>query len=171
MGYSTRVTGEFTLTPPLTWPEIKGTPYLSKDRRDSDLVLRVSEEPIDTPDGELVKRTASVLAMREIDEYRADGLVETVQAAIDAFPDHTFTGRLACEGEEAGDLWRVEVHDGRAVRIEPRIVWPGDVDPEIERLRAMLTDREAGIRKLIALENAGVDNWQGYSDALAMLED
>lgn len=41
---------------------------------------------------------------------------------------------------------------------------------EVQRLQAMLTDREDGIRKLIALENAGVDNWGGYSDAMASLE-
>lgn len=45
-----------------------------------------------------------------------------------------------------------------------------DLWQEIERLRGMLTDREDGIRKLIALENAGVDNWGGYSDAMASLE-
>lgn len=40
---------------------------------------------------------------------------------------------------------------------------------EIKRQQAMLTDREDGIRMLIALENAGVDNWGGYSDAMASL--
>lgn len=124
MGYTTRVTGEFQITPPLKWPEIKDTPYISDDWRDSDLVLRVDDQLIDTDDGPLIRRTASVLAMRHIDEYRANGLLETVQKAIDAFPGHTFTGRLECEGEENTDIWRVVIRDGRAVKVEPRIVWP-----------------------------------------------
>ncbi|MFI1165576.1 DUF6205 family protein [Streptomyces sp. NPDC020801] len=90
------------------------------------LVLRVSETSVDTDKGPLLRRTATALVMREIDEYRERGLVEQVQRCIDLFPGHAFTGRLECEGEENTDIWRVVVRDGRALRIEPRIVWPGE---------------------------------------------
>ncbi|MFB6955519.1 DUF6205 family protein [Streptomyces sp. NPDC056309] len=132
MGYTTHVRGEFTIEPPLTWNEIKNSPfdhaanprnYLAED---IDLFLRVEETSVDTAEGTLVRRTGTALAMREIDEYRERNLVQQVQRCIDAFPGHTFTGRLECEGEENTDIWRVIVRDGRAVRVEPRIVWPDE---------------------------------------------
>lgn len=131
MSYITRVTGGFTITPPLTWTEIKTSPFEPIGRRaygaaDIDLALRIDEETVDTDEGQLVRRSASALVMPHIDEYRARGLVEQVQQCLDIFPGHTFTGRLECEGEENTDLWRVIVRDGRAVRIEPRIVWPDE---------------------------------------------
>jgi hypothetical protein len=129
MGYVTHVTGEFAIEPPLTWPEIKNSkwaPDNAKNSYDPSLTLRVDEQTVDTDDGPLLHRTATALVMREIDEYRAYGLLEEVQAAVDSFPGHTFTGRLECEGEENTDLWRVIIRGGRAVRIEPRIVWPDE---------------------------------------------
>ncbi|MBA4865966.1 hypothetical protein H1V43_32405 [Streptomyces sp. PSKA54] len=131
MGYITRVTGEFGITPPLTWTEIKSSPFEPVGRGaycaiDIDLALRVEETSVDTEEGTLVRRTASALVMPYIDEYRARDLIEQVQRCLDLFPGHTFTGRLECEGEENTDLWRVVIRDGRAVRIEPRIVWPDE---------------------------------------------
>lgn len=132
MGYHTHVEGEFAITPPLTWNEFKGSefaPHNITSTYEPDLILRVDESSVDTDDGPLLRRVATALEMRDIGEYRERGLVETVQRAIDAFPGHTFTGRLECEGEENTDMWRVVVRDGRAVRVEPRIVWP-DEDAE-----------------------------------------
>lgn len=129
MGYTTYVTGEFIVTPPLTWNEFKDSPFAPHNIDDAwkpSLILRVDEVTIDTDEGPLHRRTASMLAMREISEYRAHGLVDEMQSAIDSFPGHTFAGRLDCEGEENTDIWRVVVRDGRAVRIEPRIVWPDE---------------------------------------------
>jgi hypothetical protein len=129
MGYTTHVRGEFTIEPPLTWNEMKDSsfaPHNATSNYEPSLILRVSETQVDTADGPLLRRTASALAMREIDEYRERGLVDEVQHAIDSFPGHTFTGRLECEGQENTDIWRVIVRNGRALRIEPRIVWPDE---------------------------------------------
>ena len=129
MGYTTHVDGEFAIEPPPTWNEFKDSefaPHNAKNSWEPSLILRVTEESVDTDEGPLLKRTATALVMREIDEYRERGLVAEVQKAIDSFPGHTFTGRLECEGEENTDLWRVIVRNGRAVRVEPRIVWPDE---------------------------------------------
>lgn len=131
MGYITHVKGEFAIEPPLSWNEIKDSPFEPVRRGfygtvDIDLDLRVEETSVDTDEGTLVRRTGTALAMRQIDEYRARNLVEQVQRCLDLFPGHAFTGRLDCEGEENTDMWRVVVRDGRAVRIEPRIVWPDE---------------------------------------------
>jgi hypothetical protein len=123
MGYNTSVTGEIRIEPPLTWREFKDSPFVGDSK---DVRLRVEAETVDTDDGPLMRKTAVALAPAWEDSYKAYNLVEHVQQAIDAFPGHTFTGRLECEGEENADLWRVTVRDGRAVRVEPRIVWPDE---------------------------------------------
>lgn len=138
MGYITNVTGEFTITPPITWTEMKDTPYASDDWQAGDLKLHIVENTVDTPQGELVERTASTLSLREIDEYRAYNLIADVQAAVDAFPGHEFTGHLHCEGEENDDIWRVAIRDGRAVEVKSRIVWNEEpAGGELDRLRAV----------------------------------
>ncbi|MFF0790412.1 DUF6205 family protein [Streptomyces spiralis] len=138
MSYTTHVRGEFAIEPPLTWNEIKNSPFTTpmalgkavrlymSSTHDYDLTLRVNEETVETDEGTLIHRTAAALVMREIDEYRERNLVEQVQEIVNLFPGHTFTGRLECEGEENTDIWRVIVRDGRALRIEPRIVWPDE---------------------------------------------
>ena len=131
MGYYTRVTGELHIEPPLTWPEFKDSRFLPGSPNDNgnyDVQLRADEETVDTDEGQLVRKTASVLLPRWDDSFKAYNLIEHVQAVIDAFPGRTFTGRLECEGEDNTDMWRLIVRDGRAVRVEPRIVWPDEED-------------------------------------------
>lgn len=129
MGYITHVTGEFAIEPPLTYSEFKDSKFAPDNITSSytpSLVLRVSEQVVEKEDGVFLRRTATALVMREIDEYRERGLVDEVQSALDTFPGHTFTGRLECEGDENTDMWRVVVRDGRASKVEPRIVWPDE---------------------------------------------
>lgn len=55
--------------------------------------------------------------------------VEALVAIVNVYSDDdgaTFTGYLECQGEEAGDLWRVYVRNGQAVRVDPKIVWPDE---------------------------------------------
>lgn len=126
MSYVTCATGEFRITPPLTWREMKDSPFLPNGTSSRDLVLRVDEETVDGDDGVLIRRTASALVMREIDEYRAYDLLDHVQQAVAAFPGHEWSGRLECEGEDNSDMWRVVIRNGRAVKVQPRIIWPDE---------------------------------------------
>lgn len=129
MGYYTRVDGEIRIEPPLTWAEIKTNTLLPETeggRSEYDVRLRIDEETVDTDEGQMIRKTCSALVPAWAESFKAYHLVEHVQLMIDAFPAHTFTGRLECEGEEGGDLWRVIVRDGRAEKVTPRIVWPDD---------------------------------------------
>lgn len=126
MSYNTRVTGEIRIEPPLTWREFKDSPFAGDDL---DVKLHVEAETVDTDDGPLMRKTAAALIPSWEDKYKAYNLVAHVQQAIDAFPGHTFIGRLECEGEESGDLWRVVFRNGRAVKVTPRIVWPDEETP------------------------------------------
>ena len=127
MGYNTSVSGEIRIEPPLTWREFKDSPFTGNNK---DVTLHVEADTVDTDDGPLMRKTATALVPTWEDSYKAYNLVEHVQEAIDAFPGHTFTGRLDCEGEDNIDLWRVVVRNGRAVKVTPRIVWP-DEDGEL----------------------------------------
>jgi hypothetical protein len=127
MGYRTHVTGEFTIVPPLPWNKIRDSKYAPHNvtsRYDPDVILRIEEETVDTEEGPLFRRKATALVMREIDEYRADNLIDHVQNVVNSAPGHDFVGYLECEGEENTDIWRVYVKNGEACRIEPKIVWP-----------------------------------------------
>lgn len=131
MGYITNVYGELISSPPLTWSEFKDSPFYAPNGKDRDVKLVVSEVRVETEDGSLVRRTATGLATANEDEGRARHLIEHVQEAVDAFPGHTWSGRLECEGEENTDMWRVVIRDGRAVRIEPTITWPSDSGEDV----------------------------------------
>ncbi|WP_431781768.1 DUF6205 family protein [Streptomyces chumphonensis] len=127
MGYYTTVEGEITITPPLTWAELKDSPFgRNPNPALRDVTLVIAEEKVDTDEGPLLRRTGTALVPTYADGYKAYHLVEHVQEAIDAFPGHTFAGRLDCSGADAGDMWRVVVRDGRAVEVRPRIVWPDE---------------------------------------------
>jgi len=130
MSYTTHVTGEFTIDPPLAWREFKDSVFYEPNapsRHGPDLLLRVSERTEDTPDGEMIRREATDLVMREIDEYNARDLMDHVQKAVDSSPGHSFIGYLHCEGEENTDIWRVTVQDGKAVRENAKMLFPQDL--------------------------------------------
>lgn len=127
MGYSVSITGEIDITPPLPWGRIKGSPFLPDEARKGggkDVKFRIEQTDRETDEGTLTVRSATALMPTWTDDARARRLVEEVQEVIDAHPGHEFTGRFDCAGERPGDLWRVEIHDRRAVKVQPRIVWP-----------------------------------------------
>lgn len=125
MGYQTTISGEIRIEPPLTWPEIKSNPAYQGTTA---VRLDIDEQSIDTPEGELISRSASSLSAAFEGPYKAYGLLSQVQAAVEAAPGHTFTGHLECSGEDRDDLWRLVVRNGTAVKVEPTIVWPDDAE-------------------------------------------
>lgn len=133
MGYTTYFTGEITITPPIPWGRLTGSPFLPDNARNyggrdsdgpRDLMFRIEEQTTETDEGILTRRSAAALVTTWEDEMKGYDIVEHLQEVIDAFPDHEFTGRLDCAGEESPDIWRLEIHDRRAVKVRPRIVWP-----------------------------------------------
>lgn len=126
MGYITSFDGEFAIEPPLTWAEVRSSDFSPEHFDDNrlDVKIRVEETEVDTDDGLVIKRSGVALVPAYEDEMKGYNIVEHVQRFIDAHPGHALTGRLDCEGKEAGDLWRLEVHEGRAVKVTPRIIWP-----------------------------------------------
>lgn len=129
MGYTTRFIGQIDIEPPIPWGQIKDSPFLpdnAKKRDGRDLMFVIDEERVDTEQGMLVVRSAVGLVSTWEDEARGYNIVEHLQEAVSVHGGYRFVGRIDCEGEDAGDLWRLCVKDGSAVRVQPRIVWPDD---------------------------------------------
>ena len=126
MGYRTDFDGEFVINPPLTWAEVRASRFAPDafEKHKLDVKLRVGEQVADDDEGTRIIRTGVALVPSYEDDMRAYNIVKHVQAFIDEHAGHELIGRLDCRGEEAGDLWRLEIHDGRAAEVRPRIVWP-----------------------------------------------
>jgi hypothetical protein len=125
MGYHTRVwpPDSIEIDPPIEWGEMKDSEFVNGD---SEVSLAVREEDTETDQGILTRRYATRLEVTYQDEYREIDLTGAVQDAIDAFPDHTFTGRFNCFGEDNEDIWRVVIRDGKAIKVQAHIVWPDE---------------------------------------------
>jgi Family of unknown function (DUF6205) len=128
MSNPTHITGRITITPPLPWKQVKDSPYLKANARAQrlwpDALLEVVEATVQTDDGELTRREAVAIIPDEGAETSARTLISDVQAIIDANPEHEFTGRFNCEGEENSDIWRAVIRDRRVARVNAMIVWP-----------------------------------------------
>jgi hypothetical protein len=127
MGYITHFDGEFRIEPPLTWSEIRESRFAPEraERERLDVKVRIEETEVDTNEGVMTRRAGVALVPTYEEEMRGYDIVSHVQLFLDTYGDrHRLTDRLDCAGEETGDLWRLEIHDGRAVKVQPRIVWP-----------------------------------------------
>lgn len=132
MGYETRIRGEIRIDPPITADALKGSGFVA-DRSGGDITkdvaLYIVEQPVEGVPGAYRRvATAIVPVMSSYSAYQA---VEHTQEIIDRWGEgRTFTGRLDCSGDERGDLWRLEIQDGRAVEVRARIVWPDGAEEE-----------------------------------------
>ncbi|MFK0142493.1 DUF6205 family protein [Streptomyces murinus] len=130
MSYYTAVSGQILIEPPLRGAALKESPFYDpwaggEVRRC--ICLDIDEEPTG-PLGtrEPVARRVISADVERLDAFDMEG---EVQELIDAYPGHTFTGRLECMGDNHwSDMWGVIVRNGRAERVQPVVVWPGDSD-------------------------------------------
>ncbi len=80
------------------------------------------------PDGafELVARRVISADVERLDGFDMEG---EVQELIDAFPAHSFSGRLQCMGDDHwSDMWGVVIRGRQAEEVRPTVVWPGESD-------------------------------------------
>jgi hypothetical protein len=124
MSYDINVSGEIRIDPPILAEEAHAAGFSGPGAfGDKDVAIRQLDEPVAGIPGAYRRLvTAIVPAMAT---YTAYHLVEHIQEILDRWGEgRTFTGRFDCSDPDTGGLWRVEVHDGRAVEVKPRIVWP-----------------------------------------------
>lgn len=123
MGYYSSFSGSIAITPPLSWREIRDTPWIREDST-ADFRIEVQEEIVDTDDGQMTaKRGVAVVPWQE-DPYKGYNAPTTLGEIVKAFPGHEFSGEIRVEGEDAGDIWRLVICDGKPVRENAEVVWP-----------------------------------------------
>jgi hypothetical protein len=124
VSYNIRFTGEISIDPPIPADDVLNAGFIEPGGYgDRDVAVKVIEAPVEGMPG--AYRRLVVAIVPSISSYTAYAAVDHIQEIVTRWgADRTFTGRLQGAGEEAGDLFRIEVQDGRAVEVRPRIVWP-----------------------------------------------
>lgn len=143
MGYDSTLAGELRIEPPLKWAQIKDSQHLGCERareNSKGVCLVERSDPVETDEGTLNRRYADSLAFAWDYPVRLYEIVDEIQALVDAYPDHEFTGELRGEGCDFGDIWLLRVNAGRRVeRILPTITWPDGTVLKNERYRTGLS--------------------------------
>lgn len=127
MGNPIRLEGDLDIIPPLPWTELKKNPGYRPDGRDNQMRIEYDEETVDTPDGELTRRTgtgigypASVTHGLSYSQIHGD-----LEKIIKALPKGTaVSGWFDCTDEQ-GESWRIAVVEGNEIiDVHPEITWP-----------------------------------------------
>lgn len=136
MGYTSYLSEEITIDPPIPWADLHDSPFIrTSDRREYERLvwLRMEEQDVETDEGTLTHKRAVAIRPSTADELRARGLVDEVQEIVNAHGrGRAFTGYILVTGEESPDIWRVAVEDGQAVEVRPKIVWPDGTEEQAD---------------------------------------
>lgn len=139
MSNETQMSGEIEIHPPIPWKYIRDSVFLPTNARgDSaeitdrklrasmmrDIMFRVEQRSQETDDGTLVLKSAVALVPTHAGSNYAGSILKHLQEVVDAFPEHTFTGRIDGEGEESLDVWRIKVLGRTAMKFTPEFIWP-----------------------------------------------
>ncbi|MGW5259645.1 DUF6205 family protein [Microbispora sp. NPDC004025] len=128
MSYTSYLSGEIAVDPPIPWSELKSSPFVrTPERKEYERLvwLRMVEETVETDEGTLIRKQAVAIRPSQADELRAGGLTREVQEIVTAHGEgRAFLGLILVRGEESPDLWRVRVENGQALEERPRITWP-----------------------------------------------
>lgn len=118
--YDSRHTGRITITPPLTWAQIKN----NTARGLQDLRLLTAEAVEETPSGRVTVITADTVAPITFSAYGGYDVQAELQSMIDAFPDHEFAGTITARPEDPdGDPWRYIIRDRKVIKQIPQTIW------------------------------------------------
>jgi hypothetical protein len=137
MSYSTYMTGRITITPALTWMDIKGSKHFRSEADGvkgwsefPDLVFEIEAEDRPMPEGVLViERAVAIVPASEHYATRGDYAESELRAIVKTFgAAREFEGVIEGLGEGDGtiegiDIWRLRVENGTVRKIEPRLVW------------------------------------------------
>lgn len=126
MSYENRYSGEITITPPVTWGQLRD----ADAPKIADVRLRIDETTIDTDAGQMVTRQAVAIAPLEM-TYSGHELQANIQALVDYYGPlgHRFSGYIQVQWDPGFDdpiPQRYIVRDGRVVAVKPQLLWPGE---------------------------------------------
>ena len=117
--YDSYHSGTITITPPLSWAQIRSRPGL----HDVKLVLNEIHE--DTETGQTTTTTAVAVEPRTSSAYNGGEIAADLTNLLEAFPDHEFAGVITARPEDPDGLpWRYVVRSRWVERQEARLMWP-----------------------------------------------
>lgn len=124
MSYDISFSGEIRIDPPIPADEVLAAGFIEPGSYGAkDIAVKVTEEPVEGVPG--AYRRLVVALVPAMGTYTAYQIQHHIQEVVDRWGEgRIFAGRIDCSDPNTGDLWRLEVHDGRVVKVEPRIVWP-----------------------------------------------
>lgn len=125
--YDSHFTGRITITPPLTWAQIKNNTANGLQ----DLKLITTETVTDTPTGQTKAITGDAIVPLTSSAYSGYNIHTELQSLLDAYPRNEFAGAIEARPEDPhGDPWRYIIRDRTVIRQEPRTTW---VDSEYQQ--------------------------------------
>lgn len=124
--YDSRFTGQFDITPPLSWAEIRD----SKSPGLQDLRLGLDEDTINSETGRTTIITATVVLPLTASPYNGMAIQAELQSLLDAHPTHEFTGVITAQTEDpTGGQFRFVIRDRRVIRQVPVAEWQDEPNP------------------------------------------
>jgi hypothetical protein len=123
MGYYSHLRGGWAVHPPLKWSEIEPHVELTEAGRRT-VWLQVEEKKEDHEEGVLITKVCHHVAVYEGESIKAYDTEQEVREIAEAFPDHEFRGYMQVEGEENGDMWRMYIVKGKAIKHTVEALWP-----------------------------------------------
>lgn len=131
MSYLASVDGQFVISPPLEWFQIRESRFYldnkgTVSRDDPGIVLLVEEEISETDKGFSTVRTCSV-AVPWRESFDCRNLEKDATAFVEAMKkiDRSVSGEMVVTSTEyAGDIWRVVIDKDGARKEEARFTWP-----------------------------------------------
>ena len=147
----TVVTGKINISPPLTWAEIRKSPYLPENAAmEPDVLFEVETTEVNDPDGVMLRhRAVAILPLAPGRSFGYQDLLGTLRRLVGTYGDgRKFTGFFECNtsadrvnlfdhripGDDGHDpnptigTWRIYVRYGNVVVVRPTLVWPDDTD-------------------------------------------
>lgn len=169
MGYYSRVEGCITITPPLTNAQVKLIPTVEPTSNwemdlEVELVSNYRSVEIDGEmvDVELVNGTA-ITCSRTAD-FKAYYLKEMLQAIVNISKENTYTGQFTIYGAEGGDISRLIVKNGVAVKEKAEILFEPPQSVELAATLSYFRELSGQLSDaLIVIEDAGMLTNLSYS--------
>lgn len=131
MSYLASVDGQFMISPPLEWFQIRNSRFylenkVTVSRDDPGIVLLVEEEISETDKGfDTVRTCSTAVPWRESFDCR--NLERDAKAFVEAMReiDRSVSGEMVVTSTEyAGDIWRVVIDKNGARKETARFTWP-----------------------------------------------
>lgn len=149
MGYYTRINGELSFHPPLSHLEVQGISHFVGKRKWSSFAFEIDEHEEITDKGVLSSQSSHSIVPESDDSGKNYDLVEDLQHLVDQIKGRSISGEFRVTGEDAGDIRRVLLVDGKVVEWSPQLTWPDGVvsadivNTSIEQ-RGLMTEHVCG---------------------------